>query len=281
MRKRLDKKKLVNLLLVAHLFFAIATMAFLGPLVKPSQEAPIINSSPQTNPAFTVITSLYQGIPYDLYCPSNFTSGPLVILAGGILGEKHYLKGWGETLANEGYAALAFSTKSEDLQHVPNYVNDCRNNIETLLPFVFDESLFPIPIDQDNVSIVGMSGGGATTLTINDTRIIAEVAVCPYYTEEAEIKNVCPTLIVTGETDPIAPPITNGEIYYNELEPDKMIAEQAGVGHDISPVGWKYVVAWLDYCTTRDDIAYSTLTSVDNDPGILSYNSDFSVEFAP
>jgi hypothetical protein len=255
-------------------------IAFLGTTFKPLQEGlSPIDSSSQTNPAFTVTSSSFLGIPYDLYCPSNSTSGRLVILAGGILGEKHYLKGWGETLANEGYTALAFSTKSEDLQHVPDYVENCRTNIETMLNFVFDESVFPIPINQSIVSVVGMSGGGATALSINDTRIIAGVAVCPYYIEDVAVDNVCPTLIVTGEIDPITPPSTHGEIYYGKLAPDKMIAEQAGVGHDISPVGWKYVVAWLDYCTMGDSTAYSTLTSVDSDAGILNYSCDFSADF--
>jgi hypothetical protein len=125
-----------------------------------------------------------------------------------------------------------------------------------------------------------MSGGGATVLSVNDTRIIADVAVCPYYIEDVAVDNVCPTLIITGETDPIAPHDTNGEVYYNELAPDKMIAEQTGVGHDISPVGWKYVFAWLDYCSENDSTAYSTLTNVNNDPGIASFNSDFSADFA-
>lgn len=276
----MDKKKFVSALLVTHLILGIAAIAFLGAASKSSQGAmsPAASASP-TNAAFTVITSSYSGIPYDLYCPSNF-SGSLVILAGGIIGEKHYLKGWGEALAEDGYAALAFSTKPEDLQHVPEYVEDCRSNIETLLPFVFNESLFPISINQSDVAIVGMSGGGATVLSVNDSRIIADVAVCPYYVEDGAVDNVCPTLIITGETDPIAPHDANGEVYYNELAPDKMIVEQSGVGHDISPVGWKYVFAWLDYCTEKDKSAFSTLTNVDSDPGILSYMNDFSADFA-
>jgi len=276
----MDKKKFVSAFLVAHLILGIAAIAFLGAAANSFQGvmSPAASPSP-INAAFTVITSSYSGIPYDLYCPSNF-SGSLVILAGGILGEKHYLKGWGEALAENGYAALAFSTEPEDLQHVPEYVEDCRSNIETLLSFVFDESLFPIPINQSDVSLVGMSGGGATVLSVSDTRIIAEVAVCPYYIKDVVVDNICPTLIITGETDPITPHDTNGDVYYDELAPDKMIAEQAGIGHDISPVGWKYVFAWLDYCIENDNTAYSTITNVGHDSGILSYESDFSVDFA-
>src|SRR3989304_2296836 len=98
----MDKKKFVGALLVAHLILGIAAIAFLGAAANSSQGfmSPASSSS-TTNPAFTVITSSYSGIPYDLYCPRNF-SGSLVILAGGILGEKHYLKGWGDASAEDG-----------------------------------------------------------------------------------------------------------------------------------------------------------------------------------
>lgn len=276
----MDKKKLVGVFLIAHLIFGITAIALLGMVATSQQKAVSPGASPSTSPSYRILSSNYSGIPYDLYYPSNFTSGPLVILAGGILGEKHYLRGWAETLAEHGYVALAFSTKPEDLQHVPDYVDDCQQNIQTLLPFVFNDSLFPVSINQSAVSLVGMSGGGATVLSLNDTRIKAEVAVCPYYIDDLAVNNTCPALIVTGEADPITPPDTNGEVYYEELAPSKMIAEQVGVGHDISSVGWKYVLAWLDYCAVNDNAAYSTLTSVANDPGILSYTSDFSPDFS-
>jgi hypothetical protein len=275
----MDRKKFVSVFLVIHLLLGMAAISFVGTVTKQQKIAVSTEVPISTSATYKILSSEYSNISYDIYVPANYTSGSLVILAGGILGEKHYLKGWGETLANNGYAALAFSTKSQDLKHVQNYVDDCQENIETLLPFVFDNELFPISINQSAVSLVGMSGGGATVLSINDTRIEAEVAVCPYYIDDLAVENTCPTLIITGEADPITPPATNGEVYYDKLVPNKMITEQAGIGHDISGVGWKYTMAWLDYIETSDNNAYSTLASVVNDTEILSYNYEFDPNF--
>ena len=228
-----------------------------------------------TDLGYRVITSDYLGVQYDLYEPANF-SGSLVILAGGILGDKRFLVGWAETLADAGYASLAFSTQREGLDHVPRYVNNCRSNIQALLPFVFDDSAFPIAIDESSVSLVGMSGGGATVLSVNDTRIKATVSVCPYYVSNSSVDNTCPILIITGTNDTICPPEKHGQLYYDELDQDKMIIEQAEVGHDINPVGWEELVAWLDYYARNDPSVYSILTSVNSTSGILSSLSDFS-----
>jgi hypothetical protein len=277
----MDKKKFESSVFVALLIFAMTGLFLEGTTSSAKNLTQNLNNpNPAASaPSYSVTTSAYRGIPYDLYCPSNF-SGSLVILAGGILGEKHYLAGWGITLAENGYAALAFSTKEEDLDHVSQYVEDCKNNLETLLPFVFSKALFPISINQNEVSLVGMSGGGSTVLSINDTRITADIAICPYYVKDVPIKNTCPALIVTGENDTISPQNTNGQVYYDKLAPDKMMIEQFGIGHDIGVVGWKYVCAWLDYCTLKENAAYSTLTGAGSDPGILSYKSEFSKEFS-
>jgi dienelactone hydrolase len=211
---------------------------------------------------YRVITSSYSGVQYDLYHPSNF-SGSLVILAGGTLGDKHYLSGWAETLAGAGYASLAFSTPPEGLQQVTRYVNNCRNNLQTLLPFIFDDPAFPVDIDENSVSLVGMSGGGATVLSVNDTRIKATVSVCPYYVPDSSADNTSPVLIITGKNDWICPSDTHGQVYYNEMEQIKMLIEQAEAGHDINPVGWKHLIDWLDYFARNGTSVYATLSDED------------------
>jgi dienelactone hydrolase len=228
-----------------------------------------------TDLGYRVITSDYLGVQYDLYEPANF-SGSLVILAGGVLGDKRYLVGWAETLANAGYASLAFSTKREGLDHVPRYVNNCRSNIQALLTFVFNACAFPIAIDESSVSLVGMSGGGAAVLSFNDTRIKATVSVCPYYVSNSSVDNTCPVLIITGANDTVCPHEKHGQLYYNELDYDKMIIEQAEVEHDINPVGWEELIAWLDYYARNDPSVYSILASVNSTSGILSSLSNFS-----
>ena len=269
------KKKFASLLFI-YLLIVVATLAAFQ-ILRPKIEA--LETPEETvgtsDLGYSVITSAYSGVKYDLYCPSNF-SGSLVILAGGTLGDKRYLSGWAETLAEAGYASLAFSTQPEGLHNVPRYVNNCRSNLQTLFPFVFDTSLFPIPIDEKSVSLVGMSGGGATVLSVNDTRIKATVSVCPYYVDDYCVDNTCPVLIITGANDTICPQDTHGQVYYCELEPDKMIIEQAEVGHDINSVGWEHLIAWLNYHAKDDASVYSTLISVDDCFGISRSLNDFS-----
>jgi hypothetical protein len=279
----MDRKKLASLLIINILIFGSFAMivSMYAISINVATTAPIVthpmaNPSSSLNDSYTVMTSTYEGIPYDLYYPRNF-SGSLVILAGGILGEKHYLVGWEEILAEHGYASLGFSTKPEDLQHVAQYDEDCRRNLETLLPFVFNASLFPIVINRNSVSLVGMSGGGATVLSMNDPRIKATVAVCPYYVSDYPVHNISPVLIITGATDTIAPHNTHGLAYYNELIPDKMIIEQAGEGHDINADGWRYLISWLNIFSQNNTSAYSTLANAKSDPGILNCMSDCPV----
>jgi predicted esterase len=268
-----DKKKFASLLFVYILIFVTTIAAFqtLQSIVEAVEKPGEIVKT--THSGYSVITSNYLGVPYDLYYPSNF-SGSLIIFAGGTVGDKRYFSGWAATLAEARYASLAFSTKPEGLQQVPRYVNDCRNNIQTLLPFVFNASLFPISIDENSVSLVGMSGGGATVLSFNDTRIKAIVSICPYYVTNLSVDNTCPVLIITGENDTICPSDMDGQVYYNELEPDKMLIEQAEVGHDLNAVGWEYLIDWLDYFAKNDTSVYSTLTNVDDAPGIACSLSD-------
>lgn len=276
----MHKKKFASLLFVYLLIFVVTVTAF-QTLQSKIENTEILEEKVKTpDLEYSVITSNYSGVQYDLYQPSNF-SGSLVILAGGTLGDKRYLSGWAETLAEAGYASLAFSTKPEGLQQVPRYVDNCRNNIQTLLPFVFDASVFPIVIDENSVSLVGMSGGGATVLSVNDTRIKATVSVCPYYVSNSSVDNTCPVLIITGANDTICPTDTHGQVYYYELEQDKMIIEQAGVGHDIHPVGWEHLIAWLDYFSKDDPSVYSIITSVDDHAGILRSLGEFSDMVSP
>ena len=258
---------------VIGLFFG--SLLICGMLVVISYTIPNNNEIRSYDDSIKVITSSYSGVSYDLFYSSNF-SGNLVLFAGGILGHKQYCSGWASILAEEGYGVLTFSTPPEDLDNVPRYAENCKNNIETLLPFVFDTTVFPLPINEESISLVGMSGGGAATLSLNDTRIKTSVAICPYYIENSSANNVSPVLIITGSDDYIAPSDSHGLEYYEELNPNKMIIEQAEVGHDMSPIGWEHLVAWLDYQVNDDYSAFSTLTDAHEEYEISFSEKDFS-----
>lgn len=228
---------------------------------------------PQSGPVtINITTSTYQGIPYDLYYPSNYT-GSLVVLAGGIKGDKQFLVGWAETLAQGGYAALAFTTQSQDLQHVAQYVVECKANLQVMLSFVFNQSAFPLKVNPSGVSLMGMSGGGATVLSLSDPRVKSIISVCPYYVENSTAPIKEPVLIITGQNDYFAPHSSNGAVYYSQLNQTKMIVEQANLpdqdGHDITSTGWKYTFAWLNYYVESNPGALSTINGVTSDSAIL------------
>lgn len=257
------------------------TGLFFGFLVICGMLVVIFNTIPNNNEinnhdeSIKVITSSYSGVSYDLFYSSNF-SGSVILFAGGILGHKQYSSGWASILAEEGYGVLTFSTPPEDLENVPRYVENCKNNIETLIPFVLNTSIFPIPIDEESIALIGMSGGGAAALSLNDTRIKTSIAICPYYIDNSSADNASPVLIITGSDDYIAPSESHGLEYYEELNPNKMIIEQDDVGHDMSPVGWEHLVAWLDYYVNNDHSVFPELTDTENHPEISFSKSDFS-----
>jgi hypothetical protein len=263
----MTKKQVMGVFFIVCLVFSM--------LVLWLQLTPNTQQRLTSNESYTVITSNYSGVSYDLYCPTE-SNGSLVIFAGGILGHKRYLAGWAPILAERGYAVLTFTTPAEDLNHVSRYVHNCKNNIEALLPFVFDDDLFPISINPDCVSIVGMSGGGATVLAFEDSRIQTTVAICPYYIDDSSVDHDSPVLIITGSEDNICPHDTHGLVYYDEIEPSKMIWEQADVGHDMSPAAWELLVEWLNCFGNSDDNDCSMFMGLSDDSGFVFTLSDFS-----
>lgn len=267
--KGLTTKKIAGIFIIVCLIFSVAFI-----LLQSSSSLAVEEQTTTSDSKYTVITSTYSDVSYDLYCPTN-SSGSLVIFAGGILGHKHYLAGWAPILAEKGYAVLTFTTPAEDLDHVSRYVSNCKGNIQKLLPFVFNSSQFPISINEECVSLVGMSGGGATVLTFDDPRIETTVAICPYYISNSSVQNSSPVLIITGSNDTICPHDTHGLAYYNELSPNKMIIEQADVGHDMSTTGWTCLVSWLEHIENSEVFDYSDLEEVDN-TGILFSTSELS-----
>ncbi len=279
-------KKFVCIFLIVFTLIGLSAVALqnaLGSQGFPVDSNPVSTESPSnhsTEPVTVdIFNSTYQGVAYDLYVPSNY-SGSLVVLAGGIMGENHFLIGWGQRLAERGYAALAFSTKPEGLDNVCQYVTDCKSNLEIMLSFVFNPSAFPITVDPEHVSLMGMSGGGASVLSIDDERVRTTIAVCPYYVNNTAVEHPEPVLIITGQNDYIAPHDSNGAIYYDGLNSDKMIVEQANTpeqdGHDIFEAGWKYTFAWLDYYVAEDPGALDILANVTADLSILESSSVFN-----
>jgi hypothetical protein len=226
---------------------------------------------------YTIISGNYRGIPYDLVTPNGISKlFPLVILAGGIGGDKSYLTSWYDTLTRGGYAVLGFSTKPEDLAHVATYAFDCKNNIKTLLPYVFNASAFPIMINQNEVSMVGISGGSDPVLSFNDSRIKTIVVISPYHYTSSSNQNICPVLIICGQNDTIAPYSIHGLTFYEEIEPPKMILELVGATH-ASNNGGNYIIPWLNlFVKGNTTERYFVLNSVGYDPGVSRYLADFS-----
>ena len=123
-------------------------------------------------------------------------------------------------------------------------------------------------------------------------KIASSVALTPYYLSTSlvpEVQNIAPTLILTGQSDPLVPYHDNGTAYYNGLVAAKAILDVAGGDHnlgvgtyDFNTAGTgttlKYVIAWFDATLKGNSTAASLFTSsyLAGDSGVDIYQLDIT-----
>ena len=87
-----------------------------------------------------------------------------------------------------------------------------------------------------------------------------------------QVKNTVPTLILTGQDDPLVPYHNNGTAYYNGLVASKAILDIAGGDHNLgvgifdfnssgTDATLKYVTAWFDATLKNNSTAAILFTS--------------------
>lgn len=238
---------------------------------------------------------LYNGTYYNLFFPLNYSGNlPLIIQFGGYSGIGNGLANLMEdsplcsNLASEGYAVLEFGYDSGGT--IPQASQTCLEVLKgTILPWVENDS-FPLAIDKSAIGLCGHSAGASAALGLASSNVASSVALAPYYLSTSlvpEVKNIVPTLILTGQRDILVPYHDNGTAYYNGLVASKAILDIAGGDHnlgvgifDFNSAGTdatlKYVTAWFDATLKNNSTAASLFTSsyLEGDSGIDIFQLD-------
>jgi fermentation-respiration switch protein FrsA (DUF1100 family) len=237
----------------------------------------------------------YNGTHYNLYYPLNYSGDlPLIIQFGGYAGNSNDLANLEEDsplcghLASQGYAVLEFGYDTGGT--IPEASQTCYKVLKgTILPWVENDS-FPWAIDKSKVALCGHSAGGSAVLGLAEPNIATSVALTPYYLSTSlvpEVKNVAPTLILTGQGDTLVPYNDNGTAYYSGLVAPKAILDITGADHnlgvgtfDLNTAGTaptlRYVTAWFDAVLKGNSTAASLFTaaSLSDDPQVNIYQID-------
>jgi hypothetical protein len=232
----------------------------------------IVATSPQTNLEIVSLTNqTYSGVEYSLFYPSQGSNFPLIIFLSGIGGMDTTNT---HTFARMSYACLVLAATPTNLSNAKNYIMNEKNNLEAILPFIFNSQTFPITINQSKVGIFGVSGGGNCALLFNDTRIKATVAYQPYYAIPP-VLNRAPVFIITTSDDSVAPYYTNGLRFYNNISSPKIIADIVGYNHYQFPQTlYRYVKDWFNYYLDGNTTGLSDLANISSDSSIDKQSSE-------
>jgi len=240
---------------------------------------------------------LYNGTYYSLYFPLNYPGNlPLIIQFGGYSGINHGLANLMEDaplcghLASEGYAVLEFGYDSGGT--IPEASQTCLEVLKgTILPWVLDDS-FPLSVDKSVIGLCGHSAGASAALGLASPDVSSSVALTPYFLSTSlvpQVRNIVPTLILTGQDDTLVPYHDNGTAYYNGLVASKTILDIAGGDHNLgvgifdfntegTSATLKYVTAWFDATLKSNSTAAHLFTSsyLKGDSGVDEYQLDIT-----
>ena len=240
---------------------------------------------------------LYNGTHYNFYYPLNYSDDlPLIIQFGGYAGNSNDLANLEEDsplcgyLASQGYAVLEFGYNTGGT--IPEASRTCVEVLKgTILPWVKNDS-FPYAVDKSKIALCGHSAGGSAVLGLAEPSIVTSVALTPYYLSTQfvpQVKNVAPTLILTGQGDTLVPYNDNGTAYYNGLVAPKAIIDISGADHnlgvgtfDLNTAGTaptlKYITAWYDIVLKGNSTAANlfTASSLSADSKVNIYQTSFS-----
>jgi hypothetical protein len=241
---------------------------------------------------------LYNGTYYNLYYPLNYSGNlPIIVQFGGYctngssglgnLVEDAPLCGY---LACEGYAVLEFGY--ETCGSIPQASQTCLEVLQgTILPWV-ESSSFPLAIDKSKIGLCGHSAGASAVLGLASPDVDSSIALTPYYPSASlvpQVKNIAPTLILTGQNDTLVTYGADGVSYYGGLDAPKAILDITGGDHNLG-VGTfdfhtagtnatlKYVTAWFDATLKNNSTAASLFNSANlsSDSGVDIFQIDMA-----
>ena len=138
-----------------------------------------------------------------------------IAIVPGYLSTEDTIRAWGPFYASHGIVAITIGTNS--LGDLPELRSAALLDAVVSLQGENNRSDSPLhgSLDINRFAVSGwsMGGGGAQMAAINDPTLLAVVALCPW-PPYATFNHQVPTLIFTGQLDPITPPGINGLHHY-------------------------------------------------------------------
>lgn len=169
------------------------------------------------------------GVVFAPEAPTGTTLGAVVITPG--FRDTHADMRWyGEALADAGYVAFTIDT-------LGTLDRPGQRAQETLaaVDYLTGSSAVAGEVDPSRVAVLGYSMGGAGALRAAQARhdLKAVVAVEPFDIPASYPSDTTPTLVITGQSDPVAIPFLMGKRMYRSIPAPtpKEYIELRGAGH--------------------------------------------------
>lgn len=213
-----------------------------------SQDCSEITMSSITNPGpyqvSTMVESdgLRNGPDYSgatIYYPTNATPPfASIVIVPGFFAAESSVEEWGPYFASHGIIAMTIGTNSifdfpdARAAGLLDAIETLRQeNIRTASPLVGE-------IDTERFAVSGwsMGGGGSQIAAVNDPSLKAVVALCPWLDSGTDLNHDVPVLILSGQSDPTAPPSSHANVQYNNTPEttDKLKYEVANGNHFVA-----------------------------------------------
>jgi dienelactone hydrolase len=206
---------------------------------------------------------------------SNFKS---IVLVPGFQATQSSITNWAKYLASRGFICLTIGTNS--LFDNP-YLRAAAliDGMETIRQ---ENNRMSSPvyqkIDTGNIAVGGwsMGGGGAQLAAKLEPRIKAVLAIAPWLNQgtlsASDLNHTSPVLIISGQIDPVAPPIFHSDMHYNYTPntTHKLLFEILGGDHytPLEPStgngdAGNIAYAWLQMYLNTDD-CYCRMLGLDS-----------------
>jgi dienelactone hydrolase len=173
---------------------------------------------------------------YPLKGAGNYKS---IVLVPGFVSPQSSVANWGRFFASHGFVAMTIGTNN--LNDYPDVRAAALLDAMVTLKQENNRSASPLynNLDTINIAVGGwsMGGGGAQLASVLDKRIKAVFAIAPWLEsiklKPADLDHASPILILSGQLDAVAAPISNANIHYNytPATTKKVLFEIAGGDH--------------------------------------------------
>ena len=226
-----------------------------------------------------------------IYYPTNATPPFMSIaIVPGFISLPSSVEDWGPFYASHGIVTIIIGTNSlfDSPETRAIALLDALETIKQENVRASSPLSGALNLDQLAVSGWSMGGGGAQRAAVLDTTIKGIVALCPFL-PNPQLNHQSPLLILSGQSDPTAPPDQHANIHYNVTPSttDKLLFEVANGNHSVAntPTGGggalgKIALSWLKLNVEGNDCYCSILKDelLLNPPSASKVEQNFECE---